>query len=215
MVIQNGIDTNRFHPSDKARRTTRNSLSLDESTLLIGLVGRYDAVKGFDVFLDAVSLLVKDFPKIRVALAGEGTGKENNELEGMIHRHGLSDVIIRLGAVEDVPSLYPAFDVFVSASLSEGFSNVTAEAMACGLPCVVTEVGDSAHIIGDTGFLVPPGDYKKLAENLKLSLSMTANKRADLGKRARLRISEKFSPQSALAKYEELYTSLALQVANR
>lgn len=215
IVIQNGIDADKFQPSVKMREDMRNNLGLDNSAQLVGLVGRYDAIKGFDVFLDAVLLLKKDFPQLRIALAGEGTGKENGELEEMIEQRGLSDITTRLGVVESMQALYPAFDIFTSASLSEGFSNVTAEAMACGVPCVVTDVGDSAHIIGDTGFPVPAGDYKKLAENLKRMLLMTADELADLGNRARLRILEKFSPQSAIAKYEDLYTQTALQAPKR
>ncbi|MGK7344557.1 MAG: glycosyltransferase family 4 protein [Candidatus Nitrospinota bacterium M3_3B_026] len=208
-VIHNGIDTEKFRPSPEARQAARERIGVAGETPLIGYAARYDPVKGFDLFLDAFAMTIKKFPRARAVLAGDGTASENGELSGLIARRGLEEKIIRLGSMEDMASLYPAFDLFALASRSEGFSNVTAEAMACGVPCAVTDVGDTALIVGDTGFVAPPGDAAALADVIGRALSLGADERAALGGRARERIAERFSPAVMVRRYEELYERAA------
>jgi glycosyltransferase involved in cell wall biosynthesis len=110
------------------------------------------------------------------------------------------------GRRHDLHAVYPAFDVSGTSSLGEGFPNVVGEAMACGVPCVVTDVGDSRQIVGDTGLVVPPGDPAALAAAWEEVLRTPAAERRELGARARKRIEDNYSMKAIARRYEELYT---------
>jgi glycosyltransferase involved in cell wall biosynthesis len=115
-----------------------------------------------------------------------------------------------LGERADVPRLMSALDILVSSSSSEGFPNVIGEAMCCGLPCVVTDVGDSANIVGDTGVVVPPRDPAAIADALEGLLDDGPDTRRKLGLAARQRVRELYSLQRIVREYEGLYRSLAV-----
>lgn len=208
-VIHNAVDTEKFRPSPEARQAARERMGVSREAPVAGFAARHDPVKGFDFFLDAFAMTIKKFPRARAALAGAGTGPDNAVLSELIARRGLEGKVIRHGAVADMASLYPAFDLFVSASRSEGFSNVVAEAMACGVPCAVTDVGDSRLIVGEAGFVVPSGAVAALAKAIGRAFSLGADERAALGERARERVAERFSPAVMVRRYSELYERAA------
>jgi glycosyltransferase involved in cell wall biosynthesis len=115
-----------------------------------------------------------------------------------------------LGQRSDTPALNAALDMAVSASsYGEGFPNVLGEAMACGAPCVTTDVGDSALVVGDAGRVVKPNDPEALADAINDLLSLPASARQQLGAAARARIEAHFSLASVARQYAELYASLA------
>ena len=114
-----------------------------------------------------------------------------------------------LGPRTDIPAIAAALDVGVlSSAYGEGFPNVVGEAMACGVPCVVTDTGDSAAVVGDSGVVVPPRDPRALAGGVLRLLGLPAAERAALGAVARRRIEEQYSLGAVAARYQTLYRDL-------
>lgn len=163
VVIPNGFELERFRPSVEARAEIRAELSLPPNTLLIGLIARYHAVKDQPGFLDAAALLRQRTPEAHFLLVGRGV-ESSPALKERVAALGLSGSVHLWGERADVPRILAALDIAVSASYSESFPNVVGEAMCCGVPCVVTDVGDTAYLVGDTGLVVPARNPAALAE---------------------------------------------------
>lgn len=207
-VITNGFDTKQYRPKPKARSRFRIALGLDESTRIIGMVARYDPMKDHENFFAAARIVSADFPNIRFVLCGRDMSRHNSDLKRMIQRNNLKDKIYLLGERSDLPDIFPALDINVLSSFAEGFPNVLGEAMACGVPCVSTSVGDAAYIIGDTGKIVRPKDPVALAEAWIDLLSISHERRRELGLRARKRIEEKFPISKMARQYVEFYREI-------
>ena len=162
-MIPNGIDTEKFRVLPDSRIKLRREWRIRDGQLLIGLVARLDPMKGHPVFLRAAALLAKERDDVRFVCVGDGP--DEMELHQLSHELGLDSVLIWAGSRLDMPAVYNALDILVSSSsYGEGHSNVIVEAMACGVPCVVTNVGDSARIIGEAGggVVVHPDDTDAL-----------------------------------------------------
>jgi glycosyltransferase involved in cell wall biosynthesis len=156
-VIPNGFDTMTFRPDPVARTAVRAELQLPDDARTIGMIARFHAQKDHRNFVQAAALLHTQRPRTHFVLCGDGTSSENRELLEWIDTAGLRGVFHLLGERRDVPRVMAALDIVSLSSRSgEGFPNVLGEAMACGVPCVATDVGDSAYIVGDTGRIVPP-----------------------------------------------------------
>ena len=207
-IIPNGFDTIKFRPDSKLRQCVRAELEISDETILIGLIARYHPMKDHANFLRAASILLKSTPDVRFLLAGRGVDMGNNKLLSMVFNLGLDKHVMILGERDDIQKLNTALDIASSSSWSEGFSNVVGEAMACGVPCVVTDVGDSAWIVGNTGKVVPPRDAIALANAWKDLISIGVEKRRKMGKMARIRVKEYFSLTNIAAQYEQLYTEV-------
>lgn len=208
-IIPNGFDTEAFRPDENARISIRQELGLSNNEVLIGLIGRYHPMKDHRNFLNAAALLGKEFPDTHFLLAGCEVNTGNPALSAMIEEFGLSNRVLLLGERRDIPQLNAALDIASSASAwGEGFANVIGEAMSCGVPCVVTDVGDSAWIVGDTGRVVARRDPVALATAWKSLIMLGRDERHVLGIRARQRVIEKFSLESVVKQYEDLYESL-------
>jgi len=210
-VIPNGIDTECFFPQPQIRKLERQKLGLFNDTPVIGMVGRIDRNKDHHTFLHAASILHKTLPETRFLLIGSG---EENLLKRLKKKMGelcLDRVVYWLGFRNDVSRLLSVLDINTSTSIGEGFPNAVAEAMACGIPCVVTDVGDSAHIVGDTGFVVPSRNPQALAKAWRDLLQMGFDERCRLGERARNRIIDNFSLGKVIPMYEELYQELCAE----
>ena len=194
--IANGIETERFCQDPGARADVREELGLQESTRLVGIVGRIEPIKGHWTFLEAAQLLSRRVPDINyICVGGARPGMKSYaaELRDYTARLGLGKTVRWLGDRSDVPRLMAALDVLTSSSLGEGFPNAVAEGMACGIPCVVTDVGDSAKIVGDTGTVIPPQDPASLADAWARSLALSHSERQLLGSRSRCRVERLFS----------------------
>ena len=207
--IPNGIDIDHYKPDTSAAETIRIELGLSSSDLLIGYVARYDPMKGHDTFLWAANIFVEQHPQARFILCGANADWDNQELVSLVDSMGLRNWVYLLGRRTDVADLNSAFDIATSASaFGEGFSNVIAEAMACGTPCVVTDVGDSADIVADTGIVVPVKQPEKMAAAWQKLVEMEPAQRKKIGNLARQRIVANYSLLRMVAQYEELYQSL-------
>jgi glycosyltransferase involved in cell wall biosynthesis len=190
IVIPNGIDTLRFRPDAEARARVRGEWRVGEGEKLIGLVARLDPMKDHPTFLRAAAEYSRERPDVRFVCVGDGPPDYSHELRELAASSGLDGRLIWAGKRADTPAVYNALDVAVSSSYGEGFSNVIGEAMACGTPCVVTDVGDSAWIVGEAGVVVAPQNPRALAQAWR---ALPWGDLAQLGGRARRRVEENFS----------------------
>ena len=209
VVIPNGFDLTAFRPDLEARLSVRHELGIAKEALIIGLVGRFHPLKDHSNFIDAAARLHSEYPEIHFLLCGDDVTTGNTQLGQWIAARGIGERCHLLGSRDDIPRITAALDIACSSSYTEGFSNVIGEAMACGVPCVVTDVGDSALIVGDTGRVVPPKNPQALAAAWRELIQMCPEKRSLLGAAARRRIGERFSLQAVAQRYEELYEAIA------
>lgn len=208
VVIPNGFDPSAFRPNPRARVALRQELGLAADAPIIGLVARFDAQKDHRSFLDAAARLHTDMPEVQFVLCGSGVTRANPELAEWIHAARLNGVCHLLGERQDVADITAALDIACSSSRGEAFPNAVGEAMACAVPCVVTDVGDSAYIVGDTGHVVPPSHPQALANALAALLKAGQRVREMLGRKARRRVTEQFAISSVVRTYENVYRQL-------
>lgn len=171
VVILNGIDTERFRYDPVARVQLRSEWGVAEYQKLIGLVGRLDPVKDHQSFLKAAALLVKKGTHFRFVCVGDGPANYKASLQDLAETLGLTNYVTWVNARTDVSPIYSALDLLVSSSYVEGLSNVIGEGMACGVPCVATDVGDSAWIVADQGAIVASKDPRGLMAAMERLLS--------------------------------------------
>jgi glycosyltransferase involved in cell wall biosynthesis len=208
-VIPNGFDLEQYKPNRQAYSDVRKMLNLDGSCFLIGLVARFDPQKDHHNFIKAAAILNKRHPQVHFLLCGDGVDATNKELMEWIKAAKIETNVHLLGRRDDVAVLNSALDIASTSSRGEGFPNVIGEAMACGVPCVVTDVGDSALLVGETGLVVPPKDEIALASAWQNILTMPVSMRNSLGVKARERVLIKFSLSSIVDQYQSLYRSVA------
>lgn len=213
VVVPNGFDLSQFKPDLDARFRVRAELGITDQTPLVGLIGRFDPQKNHAGFLEAAGVLHRHMPHVHFVLAGQGVDASNAALMQTITQEGVLANTQLLGLRNDVPELMATLDVLVSSSsYGEAFPNVLGEAMACGVPCAVTDVGDSAYIVGETGRVVASGDMAGLAAALEELLALPLPEKAALGKRARARVAEHFEIGAIVRRYEDFYESLLANV---
>jgi len=210
LVIPNGFDLDAFQQDQDSRGSVRKELGLDEEACLVGLVARFHPQKDHRNFIQAAELIRRSNSSVQFMLCGKNVNNENIQLKQWIKQAELEDCFHLLGIRKDVSRLVAAMDVAVSSSLGgEGFPNVIGEAMACSIPCVVTDVGDSALIVGDTGQVVAAKDSEALATAIIELLQASPEFREELGTQARLRVVKNYSLDSVVKKYEAVYRGVA------
>ena len=194
VVIPNGIDTERFKPDLEARLKVRSEWGILEETILIGLVGRFDPKKDHPTFLKAAALLCKERQDIGFVCVGSGSENYTQELYQLAEQLDISEKVIWAGTRPDMPAVYNALDIASSSSAyGEGFANVIGEAMACGVPCVVTDVGDSAWIVENTDIVVPHQNPEAMAEGWSLLIKQQQYKNPVIKFKTRSRIISEFN----------------------
>jgi glycosyltransferase involved in cell wall biosynthesis len=207
-LIANGYDTVLLRPDEAAGLRLRAALGIDPGAVVIGMPARYHPMKDHAGFLAAARQIAAD-PDIVLVLLGSGIKPGNREFAREIETEGLTPRVRLLGERADMNLLYPALDIVtLSSAFGEGFPNVLAEAMACGVPCVATDCGDAAEIVGDCGIIVPPRDPMALAEGWRRMIALGAGARRTLGARARARIIENYSLDRIVSRFEALYADL-------
>lgn len=203
-VIPNFFDIERFRPRPEEQRSTYLALGGGKSPL-IARVGRFDPLKDHRGFLEAARAVRERFTESQFLLVGRGCDEGNGKLRGWIHEYGLQGAVKLLGERSDVAAILNAVDLMVSSSLSEGFPNVIGEAMACGTPCVVTDVGDSRVLVGESGLVVPPGNPAAMARAIIEVIELPEDIRRGLGERARQRVMREFAMAPIVNRFVELY----------
>ena len=208
LYIPNGIDPDLFRPNPEARRFVRRELGLPKDATIVGFVARWDPLKDHTTFIQAAALLSREHEHTYFLLIGKDIDWDTPQLASLIKDAGLQDRMFLLGLRDDISRMTAAVDIACSSSVTEGFPTTVLEAMACGVPCVVTDVGDSASIVGDTGFAVPSRNPDALAKAWASLLTMDVDKRRDLGVTARNRVISRFSLEKVTRQYESLYYEL-------
>ncbi len=208
VVIRNGYDLARFSPRPEARERLRREWSVAPGTPLLGMAARWHPQKDHANLLRALALIARRGIDFRCVLAGSGIERSNLDLTRLISESRLEDKVLLLGPRDDMPDVMNALDLHVlSSSHGEAFPNVVAEAMACGTPCAVTDVGDSAMMVDDTGWVAPPGDAAALAQRIEQALQVIQTEaRDELSKACRQRIAQRFGIERMVAAYKELWS---------
>ncbi|QYK50467.1 MAG: glycosyltransferase [Anaerolineales bacterium] len=205
IVIPNGFAI----PELGSERTSvTEELGLVPTTKLIGLFARYHPIKDHYNFIEAAAILAKKLPDVHFLLAGKGIDWTNPELNSLIRSRELINQIHLLGERSDINELLSSLTVCTLSSRSEAFPLTIGEAMAMAVPCVATNVGDTAYLIGDTGLLVPPGNPQALAEAWAELLALPPRRREAMGQAARKRIRQHFSLEAMVARYNSLYETV-------
>ncbi len=207
-VIPNGFDLERFQPDSKKREKFRSMLGISPDTVLIGTAGRFDPQKDYYTLAQAAQRLLEHYPETEFVWCGWNITRENNQFEQWFKGTSHQNRIHLIGPREDMPSFMNALDIYTSSSAGEAFPNAVGEAMSCKIPCVVTNVGDSAEIVGDTGRVVPPRNPEALAGAWTELLSLAPEALKNLGEKARERIEDNYEIHSITKRFERFYKTL-------
>jgi glycosyltransferase involved in cell wall biosynthesis len=213
VIIPNGYPTEKFIPDHDARTRLRAELNLHDNQPVLGMVARYDAQKDHANLLEALAKSNTHSPRWVILLVGAGMTSANREITALAEQLGIKDRLCLLGQRQDIPAIMNAIDIHIlSSAYGEAFPNVLNEAMACGTPCITTNLGDAAHIVGDTGWVVPPRDPQALASALQSAMTELATDPAAWHRRqqrCRQRIVDNFSLARMAARYQNVWESVA------
>ncbi|MDE3050252.1 MAG: glycosyltransferase [Nitrospirota bacterium] len=205
-VIPNGFDTQRFRPDTSLRLPLRQEWKVPQDAVIVALVARVDPMKDHPTFLAAAQEVARARHDVYFLLVG----KDTQALAPAVAAKGLTDQVRLLGYRSDIECLLPGVDVAcLSSAFGEGFPNVLGEAMACGIPCVSTDVGDARSIVADTGLVVPARDPASLAHAIIDLIDRGPSAREHLGRAARTRIETKYSLARIVDRYTALYSDLS------
>ncbi len=208
-LLPNGFDIGKYVPDESARVWLREELGLSQDTLLIGNVGRYHVMKDQPTFVRAAHLFTEKHPDAHYLLIGSGNDASNAELQAVLSEGKAAPNVHLLGERSDVPRIMAGLDIFALTSTSEAFPNVVGEAMTCGVPCAVTDVGDTAVVVGDTGIVVPPSQPSEMAQAWEQLAVLGHEGRREKGQTARKRILEHYDLNAIVKRYESLYTEVS------
>lgn len=218
-VIQNGYNFEQWQPSQENRQQIRQQLGLSENTPVLGFIARWNPLKDHLSLLKAFAIAKKTYPEVVLILVGKGLEKNNETLMDLLNQYQLilgKDVLL-LGMRNDVPQLMPALDIHVLSSIAEGFPNVVSESMACGVPNVVTDVGDAALIVGENGWIAQAANPEDLALKINEALAFLGEPGASLSKKqafwqlqskVRQSVLERFSIEIMVKQYESTWAAM-------
>ncbi len=207
-LIFNGFDISRFEPSSSAHAKLCQLLGIPIESLIVGTIGRFHIQKDFPNFIRAAAIVAPQVASAHFVMIGRDVDASNSILTNLIAESRLEGRVHLVGERHDVPQLLPGFDLYGLSSLSEGFPNVVGEAMACAVPCVVTDVGASRDMVGAHGIVVPPADPTALANGMIEILRMEPERRRAIGLGLRKSVIERFALETIVKQYEEHYTRL-------
>jgi len=208
-VIPNGIDTHIFSFSSKDRKHIRSKLGIPENACVVGHMARLHPMKDHAIFIQAAKSLSYRYQNLYFLLSGRDVSFDNIMLSQLLSSQ-VRHRFYFLGERNDVHKLMSAIDIFcLSSAWGEGFPNVLGEAMATSIPCVATDIGDSALVVNKTGIIVPPCDVNALEEGIESLLTISSEDRISLGKIALERVEINYKLSKIVEKYASLYNELA------
>jgi glycosyltransferase involved in cell wall biosynthesis len=205
VVVPNGYDFDWLRASSDERQSLREQWGINQNDAVLGSLGRFNKVKDQENFVRAAGILAPQYPQLRFLMVGRGLNWDNKELSDWIVSTGFKNRFELFGERQDVPQCFAAMDIFCMHSRTEGFPNVLAEAMAMGLPCVATDVGDAAMLLADSGVIVPKEDSEALAKGVEQFLGLNVDEQRTLGLRAKARVEAEFSMDRARKRFEAIY----------
>lgn len=196
-VIANGVYLNKFQPNSELHEP-----------IVIGFAGRYHPAKGYPYLFETLAKL-KDQP-IVFKIAGGGASFNNPEVKALFEQYQLDQNKVELlDQVSDMPAFYQSIDAFLMTSITEGFPNVLVEAMASGLPCISTDVGDASYILQELGYIVPPRDSDALAQAILRYLQLNTDEKLALKQVTRQRVEQHFSIETVSQQYMQVWSQQA------
>lgn len=205
VVIPNGFDMTGLEATANQQTALRETCGFGVDDVVVGSLGRFNPDKDQENFVRAAGLLAQQNEQVRFLLVGRDLVAGNVQLASWLDQTGYADRFVLLGERADAPVCLAAMDIFCLSSRTEGFPNVVGEAMAMGLPCVVTDVGDVSLLVADAGVVVPKEDYVALAEGIARVMEMTPDARQQLGQKAKARIQAEFTMERTRERFEALY----------
>ncbi|MGL5023155.1 MAG: glycosyltransferase [Cetobacterium sp.] len=205
VTIPNGFSISKFFYIKTAKDELCKELNIDQNKKIFSLVGRWEILKDHENCLKALKILNQKRNDFVLLLCGTGINKNNIKLINIIKENELEDKVYLLDRRDDIPKIMSATDIYLSSSSGEGFPNVIGEAMSCETICVVTDVGDSAYIVGDTGIVIPRKEPQLLSEAIEKVLEYSPEEVIKRKKMARQRIIDNFEILFITKKYNELY----------
>jgi glycosyltransferase involved in cell wall biosynthesis len=208
VVVPNGFDMKRLVATSEQRRELRHQLGFQDKELVVGSLGRFNPVKDQESFVKAAGILAQLHPNIRFMMVGRNLDTNNTELMRWILETGYTDRFVLLGERSDVPVCLSVMDIFCLHSRTEGFPNSLGEAMAMGLPCVATDVGDAALLLGNGGLIVTKEDYEALAFGLEKLLLLSNQERSTLGQKGKQRVHDEFMMSRTRERFELIYNNI-------
>jgi len=212
VVIPNGFCCDTLAPDPAKRHAIRQELGLDANATVVGMVARYHPQKDHRNLLDALAVLAERHPELVCLLVGTGMEPANAELAAAVAERGLVRNVRLLGPRYDIATIMNGLDLHIlSSACLEGFPNVVAEAMACGTPCVATDVGETRAIVGTTGWIVAPGDSRALAQAIEHAIAARCSDPTAWGQRrqaARARIADNYSLPRMVERYEAAWRQM-------
>ena len=205
--VPNGYDLQMFKPNPKKKLLIKNKFNIKNRFTLLGNIARFHPQKDHVNLLRALSIVKKNKIPFKCILVGFGIEKKNKILNNLIQKFNLKNELILLGQQNKINVIMNEIDVNILASgYGEAFPNVVAEAMASGTPCVVTDVGDSSLIVGDTGWVTKTSNSEELANNIKKAINKSKSKKWNyLCLKARKRIVKKFSIKKMIVSYNKIW----------
>jgi glycosyltransferase involved in cell wall biosynthesis/SAM-dependent methyltransferase len=213
-VIPNGYDFSTFDGHSNSRTKVRAELGFRADEIVIGVVGRFDPLKDFRNFVAAASTLAAKRGDVKFLMVGNRIDWSNPQLAGWIGDGGAAKNFRLVGEQSDAPYFLSAMDIFCLSSVNEAFPNVVVEAMAMGLPCVVTRAGDAADILGDDNFVVPVENSQALCDAMLRMCDLDPEERRVLGERGAIRVRAKYEIKEIRQKYDEVYAEATRHLAD-
>lgn len=209
-LIPNGYDLSRLVPNALLGDLVRAEINARNDVPLFGMVARFDIQKDHENLIASLAKLKKTGHKFRCVLVGSGMEHGNINLTAMLKQYDVGDSVSLLGRRNDIDAVMNALDFHVLSSLGEAFPNVLAEAMACGTPCVTTDVGDGAYIVGETGWVVPPKNPEALAAAIAEAIEAHVDNESWVKRQcaARERIQEHFTIDRMVTSYDAVWRDL-------
>jgi glycosyltransferase involved in cell wall biosynthesis len=208
VVIPNGFDFKNLVATLEQRAALRNICQFSDDDVVVGCVGRFHPAKGHDNFVKAAAILVQSNLKMKFLLVGQGCDTNNTKLIDWLKEFNLQNRFVLLGERIDVPVCLAAMNIFCMPSRTEGFPNALGEAMALGLPCVATNVGDTAVLAGNTVKLIPARNAQALAHGLLEVIALSEEQRSLMGQRAKEHVITEFSIEQACKRYDAVYRKI-------
>jgi glycosyltransferase involved in cell wall biosynthesis len=208
VVIPNGYELSLFNRNPIFRLQVRDEFGISQNDLVVGIVGRFDPLKDHKNFVHAANLLASKFDNIKFLMIGRNIDRTNTVLKHWLNESGFAHKFVLAGERADISDCLSAMEIFCLSSSKEGFPNVVCEAMAMGVPCVVTSAGDAAEIVADTGIVVETRDSLALSVALQTMIGLGTEERLRLGKLARLRIERNYSIEKASSRFEDIYNRI-------
>ncbi|RFS29446.1 glycosyltransferase [Acinetobacter sp. SWAC5] len=196
-VIANGVFLDKFQPNPELHQPT-----------VIGFAGRYHTAKGYPYLFETMGLLKDE--NIIFKIAGSGASFENVDVKALFEQYQLDvEKVHLLDQISDMPAFYQSIDAFLMTSITEGFPNVLVEAMASGLPCISTDVGDAKYIVQDLGAIVPPRNAHALAEAILAYVQKPEAEKHVLKQATRERVEQNFSIETVSGQYMQVWSQQA------